>query len=74
MSNLNVIQVKNSHIRHVVDYRTYRPLNKSQDYDAKLAAQTGKCIKGKENIMKPCLFDDNDLIKTLRFLDELKRS
>lgn len=52
----------------------YRLVNKSQQYKDKLAAWTGKYVKGRESMVMPCVFEDRDPITIIRFLDQFQRS
>lgn len=71
---LKRIQVIDSRFHNVVDYYTYRFVNKSQLYDDKLAARTSKFVKQMEGMMELCIFDDINTIAIFRFWDRFKRS
>lgn len=71
---LPILHVTNSHFRNVVNHQTYCLVNKSQGYNGKLAARTGKYVKEVESVMKPCIFHEHNPITILRFLGRFKRS
>lgn len=46
---LNVLHGRDRHFQSVVNHNNYRLLDSSQTYHGKMAAQTGKYVKRKEN-------------------------
>lgn len=72
VSKLFVLHVMKIHFRNIMNYQTYRPVNKSQQYNGKLATHKGKYVKRMESMMMPCMFDDCDPITILRSLDQFK--
>lgn len=71
---LEVLHATDSHFQNVFDYKTYRLLNKSQTYDGKMVARTGKNTKRMETLIKVYKFDDKVLITISRFIAQFKRA
>lgn len=74
VSNLNVIDVPNRHIRIVFSCQSYHVVDKSQRYRGKLLSQTRKYFKRAESKMKHCMFANRYPFTILRFLNQLRRS
>lgn len=71
-SKLKVMHETDCYFQNVVRYKTNRLLDKSQTYNGKISARTGKYAKRMEPLLKVHKVDDVNPITILRFLAQFK--